>query len=407
MCGSVNYINDDDLYNYGASSAEETALGTYGVANIANIYFTNMTAYCGYAYFPGGPDMIVMSNSCSTNGSTLAHEIGHYFGLYHTHETSFGLEYVNGSNCSTAGDKICDTPADPTLGSSNVDNTTNCQYTGTGLDPNGQAYMPDPRNVMSYSLKTCRTRFSVQQYARIAYVQQNQRAYLTCSTAPTCGTPTAPSVSNVTTAAAVVSWSAVSGAVTYRVEYKTAAANTWTVLSNTAVTTISLSGLSVSSTYNVRVYAICSNATSAASPITNFTTNSTVVCTDSNEPNNTFGQAKAISVNSITRGSISVSTDIDYYTFTTTAAAPNINIELGDLANNFDLYLYNASQTTLASSIRTGNKREAIFYNTTTAGTYYIRIIGNSGATHTNCYRLTVLTDSTSQGCSLADAYDK
>ena len=71
-------------------------------------------------------------------------------GLYHTHQTSrFGYELVSGSNCDTAGDLICDTPADPGLSSSNVDTT--CKYKGTSRDPDGNTYNPDTRNVMSYS----------------------------------------------------------------------------------------------------------------------------------------------------------------------------------------------------------------------------------------------------------------
>jgi hypothetical protein len=408
LCNGINYINDDNLFSFDdQSQAEENLLTANNVSNIINIYFTNMQTYCGYAYFPGGPNVIVMENSCAINGSTLAHEIGHFFGLYHTHDTSGGREFVNGANCSTAGDRLCDTPADPTLGGSNVNNTTNCQYTGTTLDPNGQAYTPDTRNVMSYSLKTCRTRFSAQQYARIAFIQQSQRAYLTCSTAVTCTAPTTPSVSAIATTTATVSWGAVSGATAYRVEYKTALAATWTALANTTSTSQLVTGLTSSTAYNVRVFTICAATTSTASPISNFSTNSLVSCTDANEPNNTTAQAKLITVNSITSGSITVGGDEDYFTFTSTAANPNITVELGNLGTNFDLYLYNSSGTLLTSSTRSSNNRELVTYNTALAGTYYIRVIGFSNATHSNCYRLTVITDASSQGCTTADTSPK
>ena len=49
--------------------------------------------------------------------STVAHEMGHCLGLYHTHngtgDNNGTPELVNGSNSSTAGDYITDTPADP------------------------------------------------------------------------------------------------------------------------------------------------------------------------------------------------------------------------------------------------------------------------------------------------------
>jgi hypothetical protein len=184
QCGTINYIDSDTYYNF--NSANEAALtSANNVTNVINIYFTNSvttssgSAACGYAYFPGGPDVIMMDNSCAVNGSTLPHEIGHYFNLYHTHSSSNGAELVNGTNCSSAGDLLCDTPADPQLSSSTVSSA--CAYTGTATDANGMAYTPDPTNIMSYSRKACRTFFSPQQYARISFSALNQRAYLVCS----------------------------------------------------------------------------------------------------------------------------------------------------------------------------------------------------------------------------------
>ena len=52
--------------------------------------------------------------------STVAHEMGHCLGLYHTHngtgDNNGTPELVNGSNSSTAGDYITDTPADLIVG---------------------------------------------------------------------------------------------------------------------------------------------------------------------------------------------------------------------------------------------------------------------------------------------------
>lgn len=78
------------------------------------------TSICGYAYLSGPNDRVIMDNDCGDNTSTLAHELGHYFSLLHTHSTSNGDELVDGSNCLNAGDLFCDTPADPRLSSSIV-----------------------------------------------------------------------------------------------------------------------------------------------------------------------------------------------------------------------------------------------------------------------------------------------
>lgn len=83
---------------------------------------------------------------------TSPHELGHCLNLLHTHSTSNGIEYINGSNCSTAGDLVCDTPADPELNSTNVDSS--CNYFGGG------GYNPLTNNIMSYSPFGCREHFT-------------------------------------------------------------------------------------------------------------------------------------------------------------------------------------------------------------------------------------------------------
>lgn len=122
---------------------------------------------CGQAIFPwiDQPEdrYIVVSRKCLDNGSTLTHEFGHFLGLLHTHESSNGIEYVNGSNCTIAGDLLCDTPADPNLFGSVID--SNCNYLGSDLDPLNELYKPDPSFIMSYARKDCRRRFSDDQYA--------------------------------------------------------------------------------------------------------------------------------------------------------------------------------------------------------------------------------------------------
>ena len=187
LCEAINYIDDDALYNFQTSSQDAMSTAN-GVDDVVNIYFTNTvtstttgSTLCGYAYMPPGPETILMKNSCATNGSTLAHEIGHFFGLNHTHGTTNGEltdELVDGSNCDAAGDYICDTNADPQLSSGVVNSS--CVYTGILVDANNDAYVPNPLNIMSYSRKTCRTEFSDQQYARMNAVYQTSRNNLNC-----------------------------------------------------------------------------------------------------------------------------------------------------------------------------------------------------------------------------------
>lgn len=192
LCGSINYINNSTYYDFDAND-QSTLISTYNVANTINIYFANSVTsstgspLCGYTYFPGGPEIVAMDNSCTTNGSTLSHELGHYFSLYHTHGKNncspLSDELVNGSNCATAGDDVCDTPADPNLRGLNCATSyvTGCSYTGTLTDANGHSYTPMVNNHMSYAPSSCRNAFTTGQYNRIAWSLANQRNYLTCN----------------------------------------------------------------------------------------------------------------------------------------------------------------------------------------------------------------------------------
>ena len=185
QCAAINVIDDDTYspYDYSEMNALNTA---HSVANVINIYSSETVTsgasnICGHAQFPGGLDFVMLANGCTRNGSTFAHELGHYFNLYHTHETFFGTELVDGTNCLATGDLLCDTPADPTLSTaSNVDANT-CTYTGVSTDSNGDPYVPEVSNLMSYTGKHCRFAVSNDQYARMLFTLNNYRSYLTCA----------------------------------------------------------------------------------------------------------------------------------------------------------------------------------------------------------------------------------
>jgi hypothetical protein len=175
---------DHDTYYFNIDTAEElNALrGTDQVANTVNTYFTQNLAdanggLCGQATFTSssGNQGVLMNNSCTNAGgntSTFAHELGHYFDLLHTHETAFGMECPNGSNCATAGDLLCDTPADPDV----TGNLSGCTYNGTATRC-GTPFNPDPTNLMSYG-GACRTQFTNGQHNRALGTLVNLRSNL-------------------------------------------------------------------------------------------------------------------------------------------------------------------------------------------------------------------------------------
>ena len=185
ICDSIRYIDSDQFYDF-FKPDESSLFYPTQVENTLNLYISNSITYpsgktrCGYAYFPGWKDMVMVDKDCMTDGSTFIHEVGHYFGLYHTHGNSNSTtdELNDLSNCYIAGDDICDTPADPFLAYT-VDTAT-CVYNGSLTDANGQPYTPDPSNIMSYAPKHCKTEFSEGQYDRMSYVAKYLRAYLAC-----------------------------------------------------------------------------------------------------------------------------------------------------------------------------------------------------------------------------------
>ncbi|MFQ5446045.1 MAG: 3-coathanger stack domain-containing protein, partial [Saprospiraceae bacterium] len=189
-CEEPNYI-DDDLYfsQVVQNSPEATALATDNMRpGVINIFFVpallddNATdTICGYARFPWqGGNYIFMENDCAANSSSLTHQLGHYFGLYHTHfsSTTIAAEHVTRIesdtcyNCPTTGDLLCDTEADPGLSSATVD--ASCTYNGVVKDSCNDAsppeildYTPDVTNFMSFSGKDCRQTFSPGQFDRM------------------------------------------------------------------------------------------------------------------------------------------------------------------------------------------------------------------------------------------------
>jgi len=121
--------------------------------------------------------VVIRKNQIGTDGSTLAHELGHLFSLNHPHHGwedqpwdieihgkrvttstvsssqsggSKRVELVDRSNCEVSGDNICDTPPDYNFGFSW---DRSCpKFNTIVLDRNGDTIVPMQNNYMSYFL---------------------------------------------------------------------------------------------------------------------------------------------------------------------------------------------------------------------------------------------------------------
>ena len=103
--------------------------------------------------------------------SIISHEMGHVINLWHTHhgcELGGTWELTNGSNCSIAGDFVCDTPADPHLGF-NV-NANTCEWSGIAACSAPEplsSYSPDEEVIMAYTFPGCMEYFTAGQGQRM------------------------------------------------------------------------------------------------------------------------------------------------------------------------------------------------------------------------------------------------
>ena len=93
-----------------------------------------------------------------------------------------------------------------------------------------------------------------------------------------CTTPTSLTSTNITQTSATLSWPVVISATSYTVQYKTAAATTWTSI-NTTANSLVVSGLIAATNYNWLVKANCSPNSAAVSFTTTATPPPTYTCT--------------------------------------------------------------------------------------------------------------------------------
>lgn len=215
-----------------------------------------------------------------------------------------------------------------------------------------------------------------------------------------CADPTGLASSSITSSSATVSWAAVSGANNYDVQYKASSSGTWLDAAvGTAATSVNIGSLAASTSYDWRVRANCTSASSNYSQ-SSFTTTAGGGggCPGAFDvsTNGTTGGAAEIPLNTNVLGSINVRNDNDYYSFVITTGG-TITLTLSTLPDNYQLALLSSSGTQLALSQNNGTATETI--NTTVAaGSYYARVFPKANASSSSCYTLRVQAGTASRG---------
>lgn len=211
---TIEHASDELFYNTDTMSELDDLRQMDQVPDTINVYFVNnlrieIGTLCGISSFTTSVVQgIAVDNDClphAGNPSTFAHELAHYFDLYHTHEPAFGDECTDGLNCDIAGDLVCDTPADPNV-RGDVSPSL-CEWNGSddpecGILP----YDPPVRNVMSYSPSTCRDEFTTLQMARALAALINLRPELVANGCDPCPNVADVNNDNMLTPADFTAW---------------------------------------------------------------------------------------------------------------------------------------------------------------------------------------------------------
>ena len=193
-----NYIDNFqyDILDEGAGASPEwqEMKTKYNQTRRINMYFIQESIgnqFCGFAAVGGiaaveNVGIVILKECVGPTSKTISHEMGHFFGLVHTFEgaDSGNPEAVDGSNCATAGDQLCDTPADPYVAGDPVEDYVDvglgCRFISQKIDPvTGEYYVPDVGNIMSYYPGACRCGFTNEQYIKMAntYLNANPKMW--------------------------------------------------------------------------------------------------------------------------------------------------------------------------------------------------------------------------------------
>ena len=214
----VHYINNTGINNVPNQFTSE--LKAARVPNAINVFVTNnindQLGAAGYYQSPAGwdgNDFIVVARNFVYAQNVFPHEIGHFFSLLHPFhgwennpwsESAWGNpvsvnapsdpgifpspianELQNGNNCSTAGDRICDTPPDY-LFALNANQVGCTNWTIPVRDPSNTIVDPQENNIMSYFGNCGNHTFTAGQKEaiRVDLMNAPERAYIRNSYTP-------------------------------------------------------------------------------------------------------------------------------------------------------------------------------------------------------------------------------
>jgi hypothetical protein len=205
------------------------------------------------------------------------------------------------------------------------------------------------------------------------------------SNATSCGNPTNLLTGATTVSSANISWTAVAGATSYQVSYKLPTATTWSAPISVTGTSITISGLTASTSYNVQVQALCGTILSGATTINTTTSNPPVVCgtptnlvmtnITSSGATNSFSVASgatsfliSIQVAGATTWEPAISIASTSYTFSGLLASTTYNLRVQSVCASGSSSYANTTFTTSAAPIPCGIPTDLLVHTITSDG---------------------------------------
>ncbi len=175
----INRVNGAGVSNYssigiapGANETDVKGLSIWPNTDYLNIWIVHNIAsgtsgsILGYATFPGAAPsvdgIVLRSNATGVSfySGVIAHEAGHFFSLYHTFQGGSQTACPINNDCTTDGDKVCDTPPHLLV-------YGGCNTTGMNICDGNSSLSLVVHNHMNYTSNACRTEFTPDQAMRI------------------------------------------------------------------------------------------------------------------------------------------------------------------------------------------------------------------------------------------------